>query len=449
MPGIHPDHLVRTVLLLSAVVFAASLSISIFTVTRRLLQDRASSALDRAHYKIRSILTALLEDRIDYASALNLLREFMQDGDGRAVEHALFQRQAPPKAVPLLQNLAEDLGLIRACHSRLEDPGSEGTRGLRHCRQILFGRIRLFAFLARARNADRLGRVFHQPSWTVLVKALKDSNSEVQAAALRALVRIREPKSFPFLIELIRASVCRAASPSDRELTAALARFPSGLAYQLLPLLRDSGPRLRLLAGNVLCGMARVESRKHSGFTPDQFGPEVVTSLLTQLPEDKNPDVRAVAADLLGYFRHEERASDTLVRLLEDSEWYVRLHAARALGKHPVGKWALAVSACLTDSRWQVREAAARALASYGNAGMLYLIDVLLTTNDGYAREQILEQLELSGMLGEMISSYAEPGNAIETRVLDAVENMDRRGTALLRALRQVEATEDEGARVS
>src|SRR5205814_2721689 len=70
----------------------------------------------------------------------------------------------------------------------------------------LLRRVGRLNFLVRARSAENLRLVRHQPSWPLLVKALDDPHPDVQTAAAGALAALREPQSFPALVERLRAS---------------------------------------------------------------------------------------------------------------------------------------------------------------------------------------------------------------------------------------------------
>jgi HEAT repeat protein len=451
MAAIHPDHLAHAAIRLSAVAFAGCVGLSIAAVTRRLKRERDSKALDRCRSHIQSILSKLLDESLDYSAGLTLLRDALHTGNRRMAERVLFEPPLSPKLLPLMRKLAEDLDIVRVWQSGLSGPASDGINRLRLFCQTVQRRFHIFAFLARAKNADRLGRVRHRASWTLLAKALNDPNGDVQGVALRSLASIAEPESFPFLIERVRAVTSSPIALSDRELTAALGRFPLQVAPQLLPLLQEVNPRLRQIGVNTLREMAGVQAKypKQASFSSGQFGSEVAEWILTRLPQDENPNVRAGAADLLGSFIRESEARRSLARLMRDDVWYVRLHAVRAAGNQFFGDLVLPVSTCLTDSQWRVREAAASVLVSGGQAGVRHLFEILLTTEDAYAREQIVERLEISGVLAEMIAVYGEAGHELETRVLDAVSKRGRADFLAPKLSKQIEAQGQEGEHVA
>jgi HEAT repeat protein len=423
MPVIRADHLIDLIIRFSAVGFVGSVCLCIAAVAWRLKRERDLEVLRGCRQQIQSILRDLLKESLDYSAGLARLRHLLQHRNRRMAEQVLLESPVSPKLLPLLRRLAEDLDLVRTWQARLDKPICDSVNRFSLYQHRLIKGFRPFAFLRRASNADRLGRVRHRASCQLLIQTLYDRNGDVQAVALRSLANIKDPESLPFLIERIGATTSSPLALSDRELTAALAQFPLELAAELLPLLQATTPRLRHLAVNILREMARLQTgaRQQALLSGDQFGSEIANWILNRLPEDTNPNVRAAAADLLGYLVGQDEARQCLLRLIRDEIWYVRLHAVRSAGKQFFKEFVLPVSACLTDSQWRVREAAASVLASSGRAGVIHLFHILLTTEDVYAREQIVERLEVSGVIADMIAVYGDAGHELETRVLDAV----------------------------
>jgi hypothetical protein len=77
------------------------------------------------------------------------------------------------------------------------------------------------------------------------------------------------------------------------------------------------------------------------------------------------------------------------------------------------------VQGFLTDPHRMVRQAALRALLAYGREGVSKLYEHFLETEDETLREQILEELEHSGLVLSLLQNYGEsPGN-LETRVVE------------------------------
>jgi HEAT repeat protein len=87
-----------------------------------------------------------------------------------------------------------------------------------------------------------------------------------------------------------------------------------------------------------------------------------------------------------------------LVARLDDSEWFVRVHAARAAG-HVVGAEAApSLAQLLADKRWWVRTAAKDALRGIGASAVPALLSVL-GHEDRFARNGAAEVLQDIGFV--------------------------------------------------
>jgi HEAT repeat protein len=172
--------------------------------------------------------------------------------------------------------------------------------------------------------------------------------------------------------------------------------------------LQDSNPRLRTLALQILREMLAGEAaRQKRALLAANLSFDLFDGALLQLIEDENADVRAAAADVLTFLK-DERAGQALLKLSQDVEWFVRLHAVRALGEKGNSDSAPLLAKQLTDSHWRVREAAAHALMRCGEAGREQLLSSFLRTQDAYAQEQIAEELQISGVISELIERCSE-----------------------------------------
>ncbi len=349
----------------------------------------------------------------------------MKNGQRLDTEELLFSLKGPGDSLALRQRLAADLGLIE--ESRRNAMGTawgrlEGASALvRRLRALL----RPLAYQSRAKAAHRLGMIHHHESWPILVKALNDPSGEVQTVAVQSLRVLREPQSFPYLLERLRAAAHGAAGVSERELKTTLAGFPLEHASFLAPLLQDPHPRLRADAACVLRDMLGTleASRKNAPCPPAELGPELHFLILHRLPFDLDSDVRAAAADLAGYVSPAE-ALPVIFRLMDAPEWFVRLHAVRAAARQRQHALMPALHTRLTDAHWRVREAAAYAFIENGSSGVRELLIVLLRAEDVYVREQIVEALELSGTMQKIAERAAEPGRTLERQAFELITGL-------------------------
>ncbi|MGH9447075.1 MAG: HEAT repeat domain-containing protein, partial [Terriglobia bacterium] len=397
-----PNQLIDAVFLALAVLFGGVIALACAAVGQRIKSDRRARERDRCRLRISSILQGLISQTLDYPAGLSLLREELKSGGAATTVAILAAPSRWENGLGVRQRLAEELGLVQAWQ-RVQAPALRISRRLRSSWPFLANCLDAFNVLGRAEKLDRLGRIRHQASWRLLAGALDDPSPDVREVAIRSLAALGEPLSFPYLVKHLRAAAAfPEGAASQRALTAAFASFPLRLAGQLASPLQDPNARLRFLASRALREMVASRSSLLPVSAPArEAGQEVTRLVLTRLPEDENPEVRAAAADLSGWFSEDAQARRPLLRLIKDPEWFVRLHAVRALGQSGTGECVDELLTCITDGDWRVREAAVQAIARSSPDGRLQLVSAFLQTEDSYAREQIVEELQFSGMLAQ------------------------------------------------
>lgn len=244
----------------------------------------------------------------------------------------------------------------------------------------------------RATAAVRLAEHRNPRTVPALMLAVNDPDREVRTAAIRALGFLGAPEA----VEALAAVLARtAAGPAGREVSArvvsgSLVRFGPDTARALVPLLSHPAWRVRGAAAYLL---GEVRATPHA-------------QALVERLSDAEPDVRAKAAQALG--RMEAHAAlFPLLGRLEDPVWLVRMHAVRALGRLGEPTAAEPVGRRLGDAHWRVRQEAGSALARMGPSAREVLAHTLLTTADPFAREQVVEELQRTPMLGDAVDRLA------------------------------------------
>jgi len=288
--------------------------------------------------------------------------------------------------------------------------------------------VKFLHFLIRSKSAENLGLIHHEASWPLLVKALEDANPDVQVVAVRSLGAIQHPGSFLPLVEQLHKAVLESAPIlSVRTLKSALVSFPLLSARELQASLRHPNPRIRFLATDVIREIVEREAGNNPDFRLDRrnLSDEMVETFLKDLPFDANPDVRARSAPVIAYLA-DQRAAFTLFTLLEDSAWFVRLHAVRSLAKRRFLPYTGRFSAALTDTNWRVRETAVRTLRGFGPPGLELLTAHFLATSDRYSREQVADEFQRAGLIPELLTRCVETGNGRETAVLKNLAEMGK-----------------------
>jgi HEAT repeat protein len=419
------EQVIAFVLALLVVITLAVVAMVVVAVQRRQVRERYFDRLDRARQEYGPILEGILNGSVDYRRGLARFRSLSGRDRLHILERLFLNGETPAEQLPTLRRLCEDLGLVALWQQHLASQPN-GSTGRWFSLSGLVGRLGRFEFLSRAQSAENLGQISHQPSWPMLVRALKDPHPDVQSVAVHALALIGEPKSFPALVERLHAVVLEPTTElSLRTVKTALVSFPLSQAPALLPSLQHSHRRLRFLATDIIREMVEREASSRADFTLDasRFAVELAETFLTRLCVDQNPDVRARAAPVLAYI-DDPRATRALLSQLEDAQWFVRLHAARALAKPKFASQVDVIAERLTDRHWMVREAAVQTLHRLQRLD--HLCEGFLRTQDRYGQEQIADEWQRAGVIPALLSQYVGPDGGLESRVLGQLISMGK-----------------------
>jgi HEAT repeat protein len=423
------EHITEVMIALILLVVAATAGLVAVAIARRRRRERFFRQLDELRWRYSPVIVAMLAGKLEYPRALQTLKGITGLDREFILEQLCLERRPTPEQVPILCKLCEDLGLVAVWQRRLK--GELDRASLREAlvhMESLVQRVGRLSFLVRAKSAENLGVIRHQPSWPLLVKALEDPHPDVQSVAVRALAGMGEPKSFLPLVEQLHAVIQKPSTHlSLRSVKSALVSFPLSQAPQLLPTLKHPHPRLRFLATDIIREMVEREAGAKEDFALDvtRFTPELAEHFLSQLSFDGNPDVRARAAPTLARLP-DLRATPLLVTLLEDPQWFVRLHAVRALAQRKFLSQAGAIARRLSDSTWMVREAATRTLLGFGRVGTDQLSAYFLETDDRYSREQIADEMQRTGLIPAILMQYASVPESREAQVIERFTQMGK-----------------------
>jgi HEAT repeat protein len=338
------------------------------------------------------------------------------------LEPLLLKCSSAPPLAGVLQELCLELGLIDVWQRRIL--GQFAPVSLRQALTIPDGALHYFSrlhFLLRARSARSLGLLRHQASWPILAKALDDPHPDVRQVALRSLSALREPQSLPaLLIQMDKAVTENRSGLSLHSLKAAMAKFPLSQALQLLPAMRHPDPRVRAAAAEILREMAK---REAAG-APALFQyKSVFDRELATLTSDADPGVRAIAAQVAAHLDF-AGPSSAVRQGLEDSRDSVRIGALQTLARRPKLLPMGEIQRLLSDPQRTVRQAALRALLAHGHGGVSKLYEHFLTTEDKTLRDQIIEELDHTGLFLNLLQNLGDsPGN-LETQVVERIVSM-------------------------
>lgn len=228
-----------------------------------------------------------------------------------------------------------------------------------------------------------------------LAEALAEHDDDVRLAVASAL----SARADQIAAELLVASLAERRAGRAR-IAAELEAFPVRIVGQLLhALLDDERPDVRFW-GLQLLGHARAI---------------VSPARIEQLINDDSADVRAALAEALPSVT--AKPATPLLRLLADDIWFVRVHAARALGEAGVTPAAALIAQLLHDPSWWVRDAAEKSLVDLGDAGIRQALR-LLDADDPFARDSAAEVLQESGYLDRCVAA-AIAGDGDAAAVID------------------------------
>jgi HEAT repeat protein len=398
-------------------------------ITRRQRREKYFQRIDELRQQYHPVITGLLAGQLDYQRGLETLKGISGLDRDFILEQLCLEKPPAPTQVPILRRLCEDLGLVKTWQRYLTGEFSVATfRDALSRPEGLLQRVGRLSFLLRAKSAENLGTILHQPSWPLLIKALDDPHTDVQSVALRSLAAIAEPQSFLTLVERLHEVVLKPSTRlSLRSVKTALVSFPLKQAPDLRGSLRHSHRRIRFLATDIIREMVERQAASDEDFVlePKVFPAELAEFFLTQLCFDENADVRARTAPVIAYLP-DPRSVPVLLTLLEDSQWFVRLHAVRALAKRKFLPQAADIARRLTDPNWMVRGAAAQTLLGFGQLGINQLLDHFLSTQDRYSREQIADEMQRAEIIPTLLTQYANAADGKESQVIEQLAQMGK-----------------------
>jgi HEAT repeat protein len=269
--------------------------------------------------------------------------------------------------------------------------GREAQRLVRRVRgrpRTEWGRWRRVTALQRLERA-------HRPEAAWLIKdVLVDPDERVATAAIRTLGDMGDDWAIDVLIDALR----QGNGPRSR-IAAELEELVPAPGARLVPLLRDWNATVRFWGATLLSPY-----------------PELGEATLIELTWDPDPNVRAAAVETLGS-RSGRAVGAALLARLEDSEWFVRVHAARSAGHVLGAEAAPTIVRLLADDRWWVRTAAKDALRGVGTDAVPSLLSVL-THDDAFARNGAAEVLQDIGFVDFLAQD--DPLSPVLERIYEA-----------------------------
>jgi len=351
-------------------VFGLSMASVLVSVTRRVGNKRWYEKIDGLRDKFRPVITAMITsgsmDSIE--QFMNTLKIRAGSHEWVALEQVLFELNKQGRQKNYTRMLFDAFAYTEYYRNQLTSQGSS---------------IKLSS------AADKLGRIGGPSAIEPLADLLNYKKSEVATVAFRALCRIGTNDalhhvlaSLPILLEK-RSITIKAMQTS-------LLLFEPWAADSFLQFARTTyHPETLAVILEVL--VAFPANREFTEFALNMIS-------------HPDPEVRAKALRVMARNGIETGSYDFKVfsLLLNDPVWFVRLQAAKTIGKVKCEKFIEMLKKLALDERWQVRDAATLSLVELGDASLDTFLE-LLETPDRYAKESISEEIQRTGFVQNLI----------------------------------------------
>jgi HEAT repeat protein len=375
LPVSSPAEIVTISLIATAIGIGLLIS---FILLRRVWRKRYFQRRDQRIQYIRNNWQKILSEEI------RVTDWFLSKTDREIVEEILLDRLATAETIELqsLQKFARHSGLMdRRIHQVRKSKGWKK-------------RLALIA----------LGRMQLPESIPALSEALQDPSDETVVGAMRGLGQVGTPEAAQAILRQVSR---KPQQCPPQTVQSALAQCYRSDPKLLLSEVREADNVLRPILARVL---AEVADRR-------------LTGDLMELALDPLAEVRASSARIIAVVKP-SYALNILSMLASDLEWFVRLRAAVAIGELGERRGISLLVNALCDRNRFVRLRAASQLISF--RGEEYrVIQLAMHTEDRYALQALISEMERSGRLPEMINDLAvnAPNQAIELVLLAVLQS--------------------------
>jgi len=418
------EDLTAIVLWLLATVMALNFLFLCFVFYRRFDRKRYFVAKDAARRAYEQAVQEFLEGKISTERAFELLKSARTPAERDAVHQLVltgFNRKVAKRVTDLLFAMGYVESWAKAAFGRRRGKlviarclRGEHVKITTKINRGLINEIRkrrLFS-VNRAIALDNLGHLSPDYAQICAAEGLHDSSRDVRRVAITIMGRSRHPAAIPLLLEELRKSVEEGNDVSLRSTKSALVAYHMDDLQHFVPFITHPHRRMRFLVVDTareICEKAAEEGLLNKNDFSQPFYDAMLNSAVT----DEFADVRARSAAVVRHFRDAD-AIRALRRLLKDDNEFVRLHTVRACGDRYYQELLPDVAKLMYDSKWRVREAAAKSLAAFGTSGFDELYSSFLKTSDGYASEQIAEEIQRGGYIHDLFSAMASGGESAQ-----------------------------------
>ncbi len=249
--------------------------------------------------------------------------------------------------------------------------------------------------IAKSSAVDKLGRMRCEASTGKLAPLLDEQDTEIVSVTVRALSKIGTREALEAVLERLPGLYSRSIV-SRKSIESSLRNFGPAAAADLV----RYGERY----GDPVSRASVLEVLGILG------GPEALPFAFRNL-DHGDPEVRAKSLKVIGAAGGDlpSGEKDSVLPLLDDPVWFVRLQAAKALGILKHGKAVPLLAKRLVDVNWQVRNAAATAVVRTSDDAIGIFLDTLGAT-DRYAKESVCEEIQKTDFVYRLIDNLGSPG---------------------------------------
>ena len=357
-------------MIIGIIIFEALLIFVFFItiVTRRVFRKRRFDELDKQRVLHREKLRKALYSG-EVSREIEELRSSPKSIKWQAIEGILLDFMNEGEYREDVKELFKKLGYIAFYEKGLEN------------RNII----------TKATAIDRLGKMLSKSSLDKLTSMLSIKNAEIVSVTVRAISRMGRIEGLKAILkrlpELLKDSLI-----ARKTIVTSLLHFgTSGV-----PVIVEYG---RLYRENPDITVSILDILYH-------FPSEISFLYAIDNLKNKDPEVRARSLKVLSQAAKSKKDFDhtLLLPLFEDGVWFVRLQAAKTAGEMKSIKYLDGLKGLLFDEKWLVRNAAVTALSKLGDPAIDILLSAL-TSEDGYAKESICEEIEKTNFVYRIIDN--------------------------------------------
>jgi HEAT repeat protein len=289
--------------------------------------------------------------------------------------------------------------------------------------------------IRKATAIDKLGRMLSESSMKRLLEILANekNNVETVSVTIRAISRIGQIDGLGGILEQL-SDLLRKSLISRKTIESSLINFgPAAVPVLIEYGRKNEDPHIRASILEALSDLPLTQSS---------------CSFASENLKNNEAEVRAKSLILLGLSNTASITidPDSILSLLNDKVWFVRLQAAKALGNLKVEKAVGMLGNLLLDENWQVRNSASRALASMNDASLDAFLKIL-KGEDQYARESVCEEIERTNLAQHLIENLDSNDRIICEKSKEILKHMHYLGfsTPLLEYLKNGDGTRLKG----